>query len=106
MKKLKILNKILPENVVVKKQEKYFINGFQLDVEQLDHYAAEAEMFRKTLLYKFWQNEIRTSVIEDIIKNSKDYSDVERGRSLLYALDRLENMMLDLIKQQSKIVKK
>jgi len=105
MKKQKTISKVIPDHEVKNSSGKWFFEGKQIDVEMLDQLAAESEVFRKTFLYKMWQGYIRTSTITSIIKDSKDFRDVENGKALLIALDRLDIMMSDIIKQQKEIVK-
>jgi hypothetical protein len=104
-KKQKTISKVVPDNVITTDQGKWFFDGLPLDVEMIDQIASEAEIFKNTYLYKFWQGYVRTSTITSIIKDSKDFQDVQNGKALLIALDRLDNMMTDIIKQQKKIVK-
>lgn len=103
---MKKLQNILPKNNVSQKEGKWFFEGMQIGVEELDHLAGEAEVFKKSFLYKMWQGYLRTKTITAIIKDSKDFRDVENGKALLIALDTLDNMMHDIIKQQQEIVKK
>lgn len=105
MTNLKNISKVIPDFTVQEKNGLYYINKKPLNEEELDHIASECEMFQKTNLYKFWQNFIRTSVIEDIIKKSKNFDDFKDGKAILYSLDKLDNMMSDIIKQQTIIVK-
>lgn len=105
MKKQKTISKIIPDHEVTNNSSKWFFENRQIDEEMLDQIASESEVFRKTFLYKMWQGYIRTSTITSIIKDSKDFRDVENGKALLIALDRLDNMMTDVIKQQKQIVK-
>lgn len=106
MKKQKTISKVIPEYTVSQKNNKWFFEGKQLDIEMIDQLACESEIFKNSFLYKFWQGHIRTSVIESIIIDSKDFRDVENGKALLIALDRLDNMMQDMINQHKAIVKK
>lgn len=106
MKKSKTISKIIPDHVVTNKNGKWAFEGLQLDIETIDTLASESEMFKNTLLYKMWSGHIRTEAIKSIIQDSKDFRDVENGKALLINLDKLENMMLDLIKQHKEIVKK
>ena len=102
---MKKLNNILPKNKVNLEGGKWFFEGMQIGVEELDHLAGEAETFKKSFLYKMWQGYLRTTTITSIIVDSKDFRDVENGKAMLIALDTLENMMSDIIKQQVQIVK-
>ena len=101
MKKLKVI----PDNIVTNKNGKWSFQGLQLDIEKIDTLASEAEIFKNSFLYKMWSGHIRTEAIKAIIQDSKDFRDVENGKALLINLDKLENMMTDLIKQHKEIVK-
>jgi len=101
MKKLKVI----PDNIVENKQDKWYFEGKPIDEETIELLASESEMFKKSMLYKMWQGYLRTETITSIIKDSKDFRDVENGKALLIALDKLDNMMVNLIKQHTIIVK-
>ena len=105
MKKQKIISKVVPEHVVTTKGGKWFFQGKQIDAEMLDQLAFESESFKKSELYKFWQGHVRIKTITSIIKDSKDFNDVEKGKALLISLDILEEMMLNFIEQQKKVGK-
>lgn len=105
MKKQKTISNPLPKNTVTKKNDRYFFDGKLIDIEILDQLVSESEVFKKTLLYKMWQGYVRTEAMTAIIQDSKDFRDVENGKALLIALDKLDNMMSDLVEQHDKIVK-
>lgn len=101
----KTISKVVPDITVTTKEKLWYCDGLPLGVEMIDQLASEAEVFKGTYLYKMWQGYIRTSVITTIVKESKDFQDVEREKALLIALDRLDNMMTNIIEQKKKIVK-
>lgn len=107
MKKLKVTkpSKVVPDHIVVKTNDKWSFQGVPLDEETIELIASESEMFKKSFLYKMWQGHVRTETINSIIKESRDFRDVENGKALLIALDKLDNMMSDIIKQHNAIVK-
>lgn len=107
MKKQNItkLSKVIPDHVVTCNNNKWSFEGKPLDVEMIDQLASEAEIFKNSFLYKMWQGHIRTETITSIIKDSKDFRDVENGKALLISLDKLDNMMSSIIKQQATIDK-
>lgn len=98
-------SKVIPDNIVTYSQTQWSIDGVPFDMEMIDQLASESEIFKKTFLYRMWQSKIRTDVITAIVKDSKDFKDVEREKALLIALDRLDNMMSDIIKKHKAIVK-
>ena len=104
-KTIKKPSKVIPENIVTFNQTNWSIDGVPFDIEMIDQIASESEVFKKTFLYRMWQGKVRTDVINSIIKDSKDFRDVENGKALLIALDRLDNMMSDIIKKHKAIVK-
>ena len=106
MKKQKTISKVIPEHAVTVKNGKWAFQGLQLDMEKIDTLASESEMFKNSFLYKMWSGHIRTEAIKAIIQDSKDFRDVENGKALLIAIDKLENMMKDMINQHKAIVKK
>ena len=105
MKKQKTISKIIPEHTVTIKNGKWAFQGLHLDMEMIDTLAGESEIFKKSFLYKMWSGHIRTEAIKSIIQDSKDFRDVENGKALLIAIDKLEIMMNDLIRQHKEIVK-
>lgn len=99
------VNKVIPEHDVVGKDGMYIIDGKPLDIEMIDQLTSESIVFKKSFLYKMWQGHTRTSIITSIIKDSKNFDDVKSGKAILYALDALDKMMSDIIKQHNKIIK-